>query len=195
MKLILKGKVFYIVIFVLIIYTLLFLKFLIDINKQYELKNEDSDIVVLTGGIGRIKTGIELIGVMKNSRLLISGVGSGVRLSDIIDNSEKFVHKIDLGYSASSTIGNALEAKKWVQKHDIKKIILITNNWHLPRSRLLFKSAMPEVKIMLYPVAFNEEYKKLNKFFPKNMFFLIHEHFKYIVSHFQALMLRIGIID
>ena len=41
MKLILKGKVFYIVIFVLIIYTLLFLKFLIDINKQYELKNED----------------------------------------------------------------------------------------------------------------------------------------------------------
>ena len=89
MKLILKGKVFYIVIFVLIIYTLLFLKFLIDINKQYEFKNEDSNIVVITGGIGRIKTGIELISVMKNSRLLISGVGSGVRLSDIIDNSEK----------------------------------------------------------------------------------------------------------
>ena len=125
MKLILKGKVFYIVIFVLIIYTLLFLKFLIDINKQYEFKNEDSNIVVITGGIGRIKTGIELISVMKNSRLLISGVGSGVRLSDIIDNPEKFVHQIDLGYSASSTIGNALEAKKWVQKHDIKKIILL----------------------------------------------------------------------
>ena len=107
MKLILKGKVFYIVIFVLIIYTLLFLKFLIDINKQYEFKNEDSNIVVITGGIGRIKTGIELISVMKNSRLLISGVGSGVRLSDIIDNPEKFVHQIDLGYSASSTIGNA----------------------------------------------------------------------------------------
>ena len=69
MKLILKGKVFYIVIFVLIIYTLLFLKFLIDINKQYEFKNEDSNIVVITGGIGRIKTGIELISVMKNSRL------------------------------------------------------------------------------------------------------------------------------
>ena len=98
MKLILKGKVFYIVIFVLIIYTLLFLKFLIDINKQYEFKNEDSNIVVITGGIGRIKTGIELISVMKNSRLLISGVGSGVRLSDIIDNSEKFVHQqLDFG--------------------------------------------------------------------------------------------------
>ena len=101
-------------------YTLLFLKFLIDINKQYELKNEDSDIVVLTGGVGRIKTGIELISVMKNSKLLISGVGSGVRLSDIIDDSEKFVHKIDLGYSASINILNSLEAKKWVQKHEIK---------------------------------------------------------------------------
>ena len=194
MKLILKGKVFYTVIFFLIMYALFSLKFLIEINTQYELKNEDADIVVLTGGFGRIKTGIELMSVMKNSRLLISGVGSGVRLSDIIDNSDEFIHKIDLGYNANSTIGNALEAKKWVQKHEIKKIILITNNWHLPRSGLLFKSAMPEVKILLYPVVFDEEYKKLNKFFSKNMIFLLTEHFKYIASHFQSLLLRLGII-
>ena len=41
-----------------------------------------------------------------------------------------------LDHAALDTIGNAEESAKWVQDHDYNSVILVTNNYHMPRSLL-----------------------------------------------------------
>ena len=42
-----------------------------------------------------------------------------------------------------NTNGNAIEAKQWIEQNGIKTITLVTANYHMPRSLLEFKKALP----------------------------------------------------
>ncbi len=113
-------------------------------------------IVVLTGGEKRVDTGLDLLAEKKADYLFISGVNAKVKPSELValwgkDGSE-LLDKIVLGYTADNTAANAIESQEWVRKNNIKSIRLVTANYHMTRSILNFKKALPDVSIYKHPV-------------------------------------------
>jgi uncharacterized SAM-binding protein YcdF (DUF218 family) len=152
--------------FLLIVITLWCSGFLYFIYYVQNINNNigpASAIVVLTGGAGRIDKGIELLLEHRAPRMLISGVGKNTNLYALDEVSKQFdkgiieslKDKIDLGYKADTTRNNAYETKEWLTKHNIDNFILVTSDYHMPRSLIKFKSIMPEYKIYKSPVEFN----------------------------------------
>lgn len=114
-------------------------------------------IVALTGGSReRLTTGVELLREHKGARLLISGVNRLVtddELYRLIGVDHAFgAQSIDIGRTAEDTIGNASEAAEWAREHKYNSIILVTDDYHMPRSYAELTLAMPEAKIRRYPV-------------------------------------------
>lgn len=113
-------------------------------------------IIVLTGGTKRVTRALDLLSEGTSNHLLISGVNKGVKLHELMalwgykdtlpDSS------IALGYEAETTLGNAIESRKWVSENHAKTVRLITATYHMPRALLEFHHALPGVKIIQHPV-------------------------------------------
>ena len=123
----------------------------------------NSSIVILTGGSNRIKDGLKIINNFDKSnkvdlKILVSGTGKGFTKTSLKKsvNSDFDVKLIDccieLDSISKNTYSNASETLKWTEKYNIKKIILITSNYHMPRALLEFKNQMPGLKIFTYPI-------------------------------------------
>ncbi|WP_025029202.1 YdcF family protein [Nitratireductor aquibiodomus] len=118
---------------------------------------DDADgIIVLTGGQSRIDAAVNLLKAGKGKRLLISGVNPVARADDlrIATGSEAALFDccVDIDHAALDTIGNAEESAKWVQANAYDSIILVTNNYHMPRSLLEMQRLLPNSKLYPYPV-------------------------------------------
>ncbi len=114
-------------------------------------------IVSLTGGSRlRLTEGVKLLELGHGKRLLISGVYKDATQEEIRvvtgGSKELFDCCIDLGRVATDTIGNAEEVRDWVDKNKFKSIILITDNYHMPRSILEIKNASPDLIIKQYSI-------------------------------------------
>jgi uncharacterized SAM-binding protein YcdF (DUF218 family) len=114
-------------------------------------------IVALTGGsLERLSTGVRLLKEHKGERLLISGVNRIVtddELYQALDVDRELGRCcIDLGRSAEDTLGNASETAAWARSHHYTQIILVTDDYHMPRSHAELSLAMPEAEIHPYPV-------------------------------------------
>jgi uncharacterized SAM-binding protein YcdF (DUF218 family) len=113
-------------------------------------------IVVLTGGQSRLEAAAALLASSKGKRLLISGVHPTIGKSDVLravgGNPTLFKCCVDIGHEALQTVGNAAETAKWVHDHNYSSIILVTNNYHMPRSLLEMERVMKGVTITPYPV-------------------------------------------
>ena len=114
-------------------------------------------IVALTGGsTERLATGVRLLEEGKGERLLISGVNRMVtdaELYDALEIDEALgACCIDIGRVAQDTLGNASEATDWAREHRYIQLILVTDDYHMPRSRAELALAMPEAEIYPYPV-------------------------------------------
>ena len=115
-------------------------------------------IVALTGGsLERLTTGVRLLEENKGERLLISGVNRVVTDQELLGealnvNEELARCCIDLGRAAEDTLGNAAETAAWAREHRFREIILVTDDYHMPRSLTELSLAMPEAKIHPYPV-------------------------------------------
>lgn len=114
-------------------------------------------IVALTGGsLERLSTGVRLLNEEKGERLLISGVNRIVADQELYEvlGVERELGEccIDLGRSAEDTLGNAAETAAWARQHRYKSIILVTDDYHMPRSHAELALALPEVEIYPYPV-------------------------------------------
>jgi len=124
-----------------------------------DVVGEAQAVIVLTGGSGRLETGLEVFAKSSAEKILISGVGFKVTKKDIIKNFSKSEESqkinpdnIILGSIADSTISNAIEAKIFMDLHGYKSLRLVTSNYHMPRSMLIFKMYMPDYEIIPYPV-------------------------------------------
>jgi uncharacterized SAM-binding protein YcdF (DUF218 family) len=111
----------------------------------------------LTGGSdARLKMGVSLVETGVVPRLLISGVNKAATASDVRSvaggTPATFACCIDLGRAATDTVGNAEEVTAWVAQHRVKRLILVTDNYHMPRSLFEMRRAMPDVVIIPYPV-------------------------------------------
>lgn len=115
-------------------------------------------IVALTGGsLERLSTGVRLLEEHKGERLLISGVNRVVTdeelLNEALDVDPALAECcIDLGRGAEDTLGNAAETAAWAREHQYTQIILVTDDYHMPRSFTELSLAMPEADIHPYPV-------------------------------------------
>lgn len=95
-------------------------------------------IVVLTGGSGRLDRGFTLLKERRAQRMLISGVERTVRPRELAVAyqvpPQLFACCIDLGREAFDTRSNAEEVDRWLDRHRIRSIRLVTNDIHMSRA-------------------------------------------------------------
>jgi len=108
-------------------------------------------IVIFTGGGTRLKEALVLFEKEKGKYLLISGVNPESEISTLLSQNP-LKERITLGYEALDTLGNAEETANWVHRNNIKSLILITSNYHMPRSLLELRHLVPNVEILPHPV-------------------------------------------
>lgn len=124
-------------------------------------------IVVLTGGMGRIEQGLKLLREGRSGLLLISGVDKDVRPQEVVAEYGLKVAesgagaRIVLDYGPRDTIGNARETARWMREQGFTSMRLVTSSYHIPRSMMEFRQAMPEAVIL--PVPAFPEWAALDK--------------------------------
>lgn len=118
-------------------------------------------IVVLTGGSERVATGVALLEAQLGRRLFVSGVHKGVEVADLLKTTRHHSHpsgrpdlagQIALGYEADDTVGNAAETAAWMRAEKVRTLRLVTAAYHMRRSLLEFRHAMPGAVIVPHPV-------------------------------------------
>jgi len=122
-----------------------FAAFMLLLPKPLEANTTDG-IVVPTGGAGRIERGLTLLEAGQGKRMLVTGVGAGVRPADLTRayRVEPALMRccVDLGPDAVDTRSNAEETAIWVAQHRFASIRLVTSDWHLPRARMELAAAL-----------------------------------------------------
>jgi len=114
-------------------------------------------VVVLTGASNiRLEAATRLLEEGKGERLLISGVNREATRADLqtVTKAVKPIYDccVDLGFTAANTVGNALETAEWAKSKGYGSLIVVTADYHMPRSMLELRAAMPDVKLHAYPV-------------------------------------------
>lgn len=133
----------------------LFASHISELEPPKAIKAADA-IIVLTGGRARLDAAMDLLQLGKGRRLFISGVNphAGPRaLSEVTGINEKlFSCCIDIDHAALNTEGNAEESAKWVHEHNYSSVIVVTNNYHMPRSLLEMHRLIGQTELIPYPV-------------------------------------------
>jgi len=113
-------------------------------------------IVVLTGGRLRLETGLELLASGVAKQLFVSGVNPRVDRDELLRHTGQDANRaaccIVLGHAADNTLGNARETAAWMHEEGYRSLRLVTSWYHMPRSLLEFRRAMPEIRILAHPV-------------------------------------------
>ncbi len=113
-------------------------------------------IVVLTGGAERIMTGVRLLQQGRGRVLLISGVGHGAALDDLLRGTgidpAPLAARITLGRTATSTTGNADETAAWVAEQDLHSLLVVTASYHMPRALTELQRSLPDIAMTPVPV-------------------------------------------
>ncbi|HYF23012.1 MAG TPA: YdcF family protein [Caulobacteraceae bacterium] len=125
-------------------------------NPPFDAPTADG-IVVLTGASDkRIETGMELLEQERGRRLLVSGVNRQVTRAELraVTSVPARLYDccVDLGYDAEDTLGNAQEIAAWARAKNFRRLIVVTSDYHMPRSLLEIEGAMPESELQPYPV-------------------------------------------
>jgi uncharacterized SAM-binding protein YcdF (DUF218 family) len=144
-------------------------------------------IVALTGEDARLAPAVALLEEGVGSRLLISGVFPETTREDlkgITRGGARFDCCADLGFTARDTRGNAREAAEWARQHKFKSLIVVTASYHMPRSLLEFSAAMPDVRLIAYPVETDPE----NPTFLRRWGRMQAEYAKFIASEISLAM-------
>lgn len=142
-------------------------------------------IVVLTGGSSRLEQGLELLVQGKGKKLFVSGVHKEVALDELLQRVGIAPGQapccIVLGYRADHTEGNARETASWIRKEKFRSLRLVTANYHMPRSQLEFRAAMPDIRIIPHPVF--PESVKIREWWrwPGTATLILGEYNKYLV--------------
>ena len=172
--------------------------FVAGLPTRVERPDDHTDaIVVVTGGSERLAESIRLLNHGLADKLLISGVNAGTHISDIVATlppqaekpSAKLVECcIVAGYAADNTLGNAAETAAWMQSEGLHSLRLVTADYHMPRSLLEFRSAMPKIEIVANPV-FPDRLRRQDWWrSPGTAALLISEYDKWLVA-----LLRIAV--
>jgi len=114
-------------------------------------------VVALTGSSAiRLEAAEQLLESGKAKRLLISGVNpkaTRAQVKGVVRGGRKLWDCcVDLGFRAEDTRGNAQEIGGWTRHHGFRSLIVVTADYHMPRSLLELKAETPDVELYPYPV-------------------------------------------
>jgi uncharacterized SAM-binding protein YcdF (DUF218 family) len=146
-------------------------------------------IVALTGEGGRLAPAVALLEKGVGERLLITGVNRATskrELRVLLNGGEAFDCCADLGFEAADTRGNAREAAAWAKAHGYHSLIVVTADYHMPRSLLEFGAAMPDETLIPFAVA--TEHPKRS--FLRKLAGLNGEYDKFLASWAVHLVMR-----
>jgi uncharacterized SAM-binding protein YcdF (DUF218 family) len=123
--------------FLILLYVLGYAVFAVLLPRAGDDRRTDA-IVVLTGGPGRLERGLNLLENGRATRMLVSGVERTVRPVELAlrygAEEALFDCCIDLGREAVDTRSNAEETVRWLKRHKLTSVRLVTNDWHMPRA-------------------------------------------------------------
>ncbi len=113
-------------------------------------------IVALTGGRERISDAVELLAAGRGKRLLITGVNPNTRAEELSRfvprHQAMFACCIDLDHSATNTIGNAVETRRWVRQRGFRSLLVVTSAYHMPRALAELAHQLSDVTLIPFPV-------------------------------------------
>ena len=165
-----------------------FLRFYSEISA---LENEEAiepadGIVVLTGGKARIETALGLLAEGKGKRLLISGVHprstpTAIRTA-VGGNSALFDCCVDFDRIARDTIGNAVETGKWAQANGFASVIVVTSDYHMPRSLMEMRRHLPDIRFVPHSVQHDASDGTDDLSDPSTLRLMAGEYLKYLAA-------------
>jgi uncharacterized SAM-binding protein YcdF (DUF218 family) len=134
-----------------------FLAFVACLERDERIPSGRADgIVALTGGAQRIGDAIDLLANGYGRRLLITGVNERTSRDEIARLNPTQRHWIDccvdLDYRARNTIGNAIATRRWIADNGFRSLIVVTSNYHMPRTLLELHHALPNVRKVPFAV-------------------------------------------
>jgi len=148
-------------------------------------------LVAWTGGEYRIQTALKLLEKEQGRRLLISGVNKTVSPALFLGDITPETHaKIDLGYQATTTRENALETAAWVRQNNWHSVGLVTSFYHMPRSLLEFKYALPTTTVYPYPIWPKDFTESVAWIHTRSAFHLFVEYHKFLIVKLRHLFER-----
>jgi uncharacterized SAM-binding protein YcdF (DUF218 family) len=113
-------------------------------------------IVVLTGGADRVIAGVRLLQADRARVLLISGVGHGADLADLLQGTgidpAPLAARITIGHAATTTTGNADETAEWVSSLDLHSLLVVTATYHMKRAITELQRSLPGITLIPAPV-------------------------------------------
>jgi uncharacterized SAM-binding protein YcdF (DUF218 family) len=143
-------------------------------------------IVVLTGAAFRIGDALDLLAAGHGKRLLITGVNPQTRSREILslvpEHRRWFTCCVDLDHSATNTIGNAVETRRWVKARGFKSLIVVTSNFHMPRAMAELAHQLPDVALEPFPVVSDRVRVENWWSNPATAKLLFFEYLKYVAS-------------
>lgn len=148
-------------------------------------------IVVLTGGQARIDEAFRLLGEDRGQRLLISGVNpaasrEALRRAFSVDEV-RFMCCVDIDREALDTAGNAAETAQWADTHGFRSLIVVTNDYHMPRSLLEMRRTMKGVRLLPHAVV-NAQSERTVENQTDRYRVLIGEYVKYSAAKMRSLI-------
>lgn len=151
-------------------------------------------IVVLTGGSGRLSTGLELLAKKRAHKLFVSGVYQGVDVAKLLALSQQAPEElrccVEIGHSADNTAGNATETAAWARRNGSKSLRIVTSSYHMPRSLLELRHALPGVTLVSHPI-FSVNVKQERWWvWPGTASLIMSEYNKYLLARLRIFAAR-----
>lgn len=151
-------------------------------------------VVVLTGGPLRLQAGLAVLESGQARKLLVSGVHPSVEITELLRSAQRQPGGVEccvvLGYDADNTAGNAAETRRFLQREGYRSLRLVTASYHMRRSLLEFRRALPGITIIPHPV-FSEAFKRDDWWaWPGTLALIASEYHKYLAALARSAIAR-----
>lgn len=166
----------------------------IDRRIPTEIKSADG-IIALTGSQLRIKEAAKLLSAGHGKRVLITGVNPATSPKALRTMSPEldrlFECCIDIDKMARNTIGNAEATRDWAKRHNFSSLIIVTSSYHMPRSLVELRRALPDTELIPFPVS--SKSFKINAWwaYPGTMRLIVSEYLKFLPAVARLAMTRL----
>ena len=102
--------------------------------------------------------------------------------------------RVDIG-TAVDTIGNARETAEWMARQGFTSLRLVTAGYHMPRSLLEFRHALPDATLIPHPV-FPEHVKQEDWWaWPGTASLIVGEYSKFLLAWLRHTTLGLTVGD
>ncbi|NBX66467.1 MAG: YdcF family protein [Proteobacteria bacterium] len=123
-------------------------------HSAFVRNTSNTAIVVFTGDDRRIIEGLRLYMDGVADRLLITGMEAAkIDLLDLYQNAgfmpARSLEGVYIDKHAKTTYENAVNTRIWLSGRGIENIILVTSDFHVPRSRLLLEKQLGQNSIRI----------------------------------------------